>query len=126
MSKIHVSVNTLHWRRGRQRQMFFVVTRIYCLFVAWRTNEMFAPEDPNPDRARVRLRDIGAAWLLVVLIAASIQLPSVFTAARVEAVHAADIARYEIAMVLQAVPRLLHPIALRLTALASADTATGR
>ena len=87
---------------------------------------MFAPEDPNPDRARVRLRDIGAAWLLVVLIAASIQLPSVFTAARVEAVHAADIARDEIATVLHAVPGLLQPIALRLTAIAGADAAAGR
>ena len=87
---------------------------------------MFTPEDPTPDRARVRPRDLGAAWLLVALIAAAIQLPGVLTAARAEAIHVAGAGRDEVAMALHVVPKLLRPIAARVGVIAQSGTAVGR
>jgi len=82
---------------------------------------MFEAEESNPDRKRLRPRDVGAAWLLVVLITAAIPLPSVLAAARVDAIHAADAARDEVVTVLHAVPRLIQPIASRVAAIANAS-----
>ena len=87
---------------------------------------MFTPEDPPLDRARVRTRDLGATWLLVALIAAATQLPTVLTAARGEAIHAADLARNEIAMALHAVPKLLHPTAARAGVIAGSGSMIDR
>ena len=87
---------------------------------------MFTAEDPPLDRARVRTRDLGAAWLLVALIAAATQLPTVLTAARGEAIHAADLARNEIAMALHAVPKLLHPTAARVGLIAGSGSTIDR
>jgi len=87
---------------------------------------MFTPEDPPLERARIRTRDLGAAWLLVALIAAATQLPTVLTAARGEAIHAADLARDEIAMAGNAVPKLLHPIAARVGVIAGSGSSIGR
>src|SRR5690349_12048634 len=69
------------------------------------------------------LKKKRAAWLLVVLITATIPLPSVLAAARVDAIHAADAARDEVVTVLHAFPRWIQPIASRVAAIANA-TAT--
>lgn len=82
---------------------------------------MFEAEESNPDRARLRPRDVGAAWLLVVLITAAIPLPSVLSAVRVDAIHAADAARDEVVAVLYAVPGLIRPIASRVATIANAN-----
>jgi len=69
---------------------------------------MFEPIYTSPDRARVRLRDLGAAWLLVALILVAGALPGTLRAAKAEAIHAACAARYEVVAVLHAVPKLLQ------------------
>jgi hypothetical protein len=69
---------------------------------------MFDPIHTNPDRARVRLRDLGAAWLLVALILLASALPGTLRAAKAEAIEAAGVARCEVAIVLHAVPKLLQ------------------
>lgn len=69
---------------------------------------MFDRGESNVDRARLRLRDVGAAWLLVMLFAVAIWLPGVLTAVEVNAVHAADVARDEVAVALHGLPRLLQ------------------
>jgi hypothetical protein len=65
---------------------------------------MFDPIKTNPERARVRLRDILAAWLLVALIL----LAGALQAAKAGAIHAACAARCEVVTVLHAVPKLLQ------------------
>jgi NADH:ubiquinone oxidoreductase subunit 4 (subunit M) len=72
---------------------------------------MFDPIRTKPERARVRFRDIAAAWVLVVLILAAGVLPGVIRSAEAEAIHAATAARCEVATVLHSVPKLLqrHP-----------------
>jgi len=69
---------------------------------------MFEPMHISPDRARVRFRDLGAAWLLVALILAGVALPGALRVAKAEAVHAASAARCEVASMLDAVPKLLQ------------------
>ena len=69
---------------------------------------MFEPIHTSPDRARVRFRDLGAAWLLVALILAGAALPGALRAAKAEAVHAARATRCEVASMLDAVPKLLQ------------------
>jgi hypothetical protein len=69
---------------------------------------MFDPIRTNPERARVRLRDIGAAWTLVAFILVASALPSTIRAAKADAIHAASVARCEVASVLHAVPKLLQ------------------
>jgi hypothetical protein len=69
---------------------------------------MFEPIDTTPDRARVRLRDLGAAWILVALLLLASVLPGTLQAAKAEAIHAAGAARSEVASVLHAVPKLLR------------------
>ena len=51
---------------------------------------MLEPVPTNIDRARVRLGDLGAAWLLVALILLGSALSGTFSAAATEAVHAAS------------------------------------
>src|SRR5216683_353690 len=46
---------------------------------------MFEPIQTNPERARVRLRDLGAAWVLVALILVVTVLPGALRAAKTEA-----------------------------------------
>ncbi|HEV3176828.1 MAG TPA: hypothetical protein VGZ72_12615 [Stellaceae bacterium] len=69
---------------------------------------MFDPIHTNPDRARVRLRDLGAAWVLVALVLLASALPGTFRAAKAEAIEAASVARCEVATVLRTVPKLLQ------------------
>jgi len=69
---------------------------------------MFEPIDTTSDRARVRLRDLGAAWVLVALLLLAGVLPGTLRAAKSEAIHAAGAARNEVASVLHAVPKLLR------------------
>ncbi|HLJ21396.1 MAG TPA: hypothetical protein VKU84_14415 [Stellaceae bacterium] len=61
---------------------------------------MFEPIPSCPDRARVRLRDLVAAWALVALVLGASVLPGALRAAKAEAL--------EVATVLHAVPKLLH------------------
>ena len=61
---------------------------------------MFEPIQTCPDRARVRLRDLLAAWALVALVLGASALPAALRAAKAEAI--------EVAAVLHAVPKLLH------------------
>ena len=61
---------------------------------------MFEPIHTCPDRARVRLRDLVAAWALVALILGAAVLPTALRVAKAEAM--------EVATVLHAVPKLLH------------------
>jgi hypothetical protein len=61
---------------------------------------MFDPIHACPDRARVRLRDLVAAWALVALVLCASVLPVALRAAKAEAI--------ELAAVLHAVPNLLH------------------
>ena len=61
---------------------------------------MFEPIRTCPDRARVRLPDLVAAWALVALILGGILLPVALHAAKAEAV--------QVASALHAVPKLLH------------------
>ena len=69
---------------------------------------MFDPIRTKPERARVRLRDVAAAWLLVGLIAAAAVLPGTMRTAKAQAIHAATAARCEVVTVLRAVPKLLQ------------------
>jgi hypothetical protein len=69
---------------------------------------MLEPQGSNLSRARVRLRDLLAAWLLVAIIGAAVALPSVVQTARAEAVTAAGAARCEAIGVLHAIPKLLQ------------------
>ena len=69
---------------------------------------MFQPECSNLNRARVRLRDLAAAWLLVAIIGAAVALPSVVQTAKAEAVTAAGLARCDVVAVLHAIPKLLQ------------------
>ncbi|HXP75767.1 MAG TPA: hypothetical protein VN823_16615 [Stellaceae bacterium] len=69
---------------------------------------MFDPIHTSPDRARVRLRDLGAAWVLVALILTASALPGAARVAKAEAIQAAGAARGEVAAVLHAVPKLLQ------------------
>jgi hypothetical protein len=62
---------------------------------------MFEPIRTCPDRARVRLRDLIAAWALVAFVLGASVLPCALDAAKAEAIH--------VATVLHAVPQLLHP-----------------
>ncbi len=61
---------------------------------------MFEPIHTCPDRARVRLRDLAAAWALVALILGAGVLPTALRAAKAEAI--------EVAAALHSVPKLLH------------------
>ena len=70
---------------------------------------MFDPIQTSPCRARVRRRDLGAAWVLVALILLAGVLPPTLQAAKAEALHAASAARREAVAVLHAVPKLLQP-----------------
>ncbi len=69
---------------------------------------MFDPIRTKPERARVRLRDIGAAWALVALILVAGVLPGAMRSAKAGALHAATAARCEVAEVLHAVPKMLQ------------------
>jgi hypothetical protein len=69
---------------------------------------MFDPIRTKPERARVRIRDIAAAWGLVALMAAAGVLPGAIETAKAEAIHAATAARCEVATVLHSVPKLLQ------------------
>ena len=64
--------------------------------------------DATPDRACVRFRDLGAAWMLVAFLLLASVLPGTLQAAKGEAIHAAGAARSEVASVLHAVPKLLQ------------------
>ena len=66
---------------------------------SWR---MFEPIQTCPDRARVRLRDLVAAWALVALILGGSVLPTALRVAKAEAM--------QVATLLHAVPKLLHRI----------------
>jgi hypothetical protein len=61
---------------------------------------MFEPIRTCPDRARVRLRDLAAAWVLVALVLGMSVLPAAVRAAKAEAIH--------VATVLHSVPKLLQ------------------
>ena len=61
---------------------------------------MFEPIRTSPDRARVRLRDLVAAWALVAVVLGGIAFPCAVRVAKAEAI--------EVATVLHAVPKLLH------------------
>ncbi len=61
---------------------------------------MFEPIQTCPDRARVRLRDLIAAWALVALVLGASVLPIAIRAAKAEVV--------EVASVLHSVPKLLN------------------
>jgi hypothetical protein len=63
---------------------------------------MFDPIHAYPERARVRVRDMVAAWALVALVLGASVLPVALRAAKAEAI--------EVATVLHAVPKLLHRI----------------
>jgi hypothetical protein len=54
------------------------------------------------DRARVRVRDLVAAWALVAVVLGASVLPVALRVAKAEAI--------EVASVLHAVPKLLHRI----------------
>ncbi len=69
---------------------------------------MFDPIRTKPERARVRFRDIAAAWGLVALILAAGLLPGAIRTAKAEAIHAATTARCEVVTVLRSVPKLLQ------------------
>jgi hypothetical protein len=69
---------------------------------------MLEPIQTNPERARVRLRDLGAAWVLVALFLVAAALPGALRAATTEVVEAAGAARCEVATVWHAVPKLLQ------------------
>jgi hypothetical protein len=69
---------------------------------------MFEPIQTNPERAQVRLRDLGAAWVLVALILVAAVLPGALRTVKAEAIEAAGTARCEVATVLHAVPKLLQ------------------
>ncbi len=69
---------------------------------------MFDPIRTKPERARVRLRDIAAAWVLVALVLGAGVIPGVIRSAKAEAIHAATIARCEVASVVHSVPKLLQ------------------
>ena len=69
---------------------------------------MFEPIQTNPERARIRLRDLGAAWLLVALILGAAAVPGALRAAKTEVVEAAGAARCEVATVWHAVPKFLQ------------------
>jgi len=69
---------------------------------------MYEPKHASPERARVRLRDLGAAWLLVALLLLAGVLPGTLRAAKAEVLHAACAARCQVASVLHAVPKLLQ------------------
>ena len=79
---------------------------VHCRITLYRPG-MFEPIDTTPDRARVRLRDLGAAWVLVALLLLAGVLPGTLRAAKTEAIRAAGAARSEVASVLHAVPKLL-------------------
>jgi hypothetical protein len=68
---------------------------------------MFDPIRTKPERARVRLRDIAAAWVLVALMLVAGVLPGAIRSAKAEAIQAATAARHEVATVLHSVPKLL-------------------
>ena len=68
---------------------------------------MLEPEGSNLNRARVRLRDLVAAWLLVAIVGIAVALPSVVQTARAEAVTAAGLARCDVVAVLHTIPKLL-------------------
>ena len=73
---------------------------------------MYEPIHTTPERACVRLRDVGAAWMLVALLLLAGVLPGTLQVAKAEAIHAACATRCEFVTVLQAVPKLLqrsHP-----------------
>lgn len=61
---------------------------------------MFDPIHSCPERARVRVRDLVAAWALAALVLGGSVLPVALRAAKAEAI--------EVASVLHAVPKLLH------------------
>jgi len=61
---------------------------------------MFDPIHASPERARVRVRDLVAAWALVALVLGASALPIALEAAKAEAIEDASI--------LHAVPKLLH------------------
>lgn len=61
---------------------------------------MFDPIHSCPERARVRVRDLVAAWALVALVLGGGVLPVALRVAEAEAI--------EVASVLHAVPKLLH------------------
>jgi hypothetical protein len=69
---------------------------------------MFEPIQTHPERARVRLRDLGAAWVLVALILVATVLPGALRAAKTEAVEVAGAARCEVSTVWHTVPKLLQ------------------
>jgi hypothetical protein len=69
---------------------------------------MFDPIRTKPERARVQLQDIAAAWMLVALILIAGILPGAVRTAKAEAIHAATAARCEVATVLHSVPKLLQ------------------
>jgi len=61
---------------------------------------MYEPIHTTPERARVRLRDLGAAWMLVALLLLAGVLPGTLQAAKAEAIHAACATRCELVTVL--------------------------
>ncbi len=61
---------------------------------------MYDPIHSCPERARVRVRDLVAAWALAALVLGGSVLPVALRAAKAEAI--------EVASVLHAVPKLLH------------------
>jgi hypothetical protein len=61
---------------------------------------MFEPIRTNPDRARVRVRDLVAAWALAALVLGAIAVPWALRAAKAKAI--------EVASVLHAVPKLFQ------------------
>jgi hypothetical protein len=69
---------------------------------------MFEPTDTTPDRACVRFRDLGAAWMLVAFLLLAGVLPGTLQAAKSGAIHAACAACSEVVTVLHAVPKLLQ------------------
>jgi NADH:ubiquinone oxidoreductase subunit 4 (subunit M) len=77
------------------------------VFALYRT-AMYEPIDTSLERARVRLRDLGAAWILVALLFLAGLLPGTLQAAKAEAIQAACAARCEVVTVLHAVPKLLQ------------------
>lgn len=71
---------------------------------------MIDPIRTSPERARVRMRDLAAAWALVGFILVAGILPGAIRTAKAEVVHAASAARCEVAMVLHAVPKMLQRV----------------
>ena len=69
---------------------------------------MYEPIHTSSERARVRARDLGAAWLLVALLLLAGVLPGTLRVAKAEAFQAACAARCQFVTVLHAVPNLLQ------------------